>query len=71
MPEPKRISTITCPQCGHRRAEEMPVDFCLYFYECTACHTLLKPLPGDCCVFCSYGSLRCPPRQQTAGECHC
>jgi len=25
------------------------------FYRCTACDVLLKPLPGDCCVFCSYG----------------
>lgn len=23
----------------------------------------MKPLPGDCCVFCSYGSVPCPPVQ--------
>jgi hypothetical protein len=34
-----------------------------YFYECTACHTLLRPKTGDCCVFCSYGSQPCPPIQ--------
>jgi hypothetical protein len=27
------------------------------------CHTLLRPKAGDCCVFCSYGSAKCPPMQ--------
>ena len=25
--------------------------------------TLLRPNPGDCCVFCSFGSVKCPPMQ--------
>ncbi|HVC37114.1 MAG TPA: GDCCVxC domain-containing (seleno)protein [Gammaproteobacteria bacterium] len=62
------ICTLTCPQCGYQCAEEMPTDACVYFYECTHCHALIKPLPGDCCVFCSYGTVACPP-QQRAGEC--
>lgn len=57
-------SIITCPNCGHQEAESMPTDACQYFYECTHCHALLKPKPGDCCVFCSYGSVMCPPKQQ-------
>ncbi len=56
-------STLTCPVCGHRSLETMPEDACLYFWECPACKTLLKPLPGDCCVFCSYGDVPCPPVQ--------
>jgi hypothetical protein len=35
----------------------MPVNV---FYECSQCKTLLKPKAGDCCVFCSYGSVVCP-----------
>jgi len=58
-------STITCPTCGHRSVELMPANACVVFYECTACGTKLKPLPGDCCVFCSYGSIRCPPARGT------
>jgi len=27
------------------------------------CGARLKPKPGDCCVFCSYGSVPCPPIQ--------
>ena len=57
-------STLTCPQCGTARREEMPTDACQWFYECTQCHTLLKPKPGDCCVYCSYGSVPCPPVQE-------
>jgi hypothetical protein len=56
-------SELTCPKCGARHTETMPSDACIYFYECTACETMLRPKPGDCCVFCSYGSLPCPPIQ--------
>ncbi len=55
-----RISTITCPSCGYQKAEEIPLEACMYFYECEGCGQLLKPLAGDCCVFCSYGSIGCP-----------
>ncbi len=56
-------SVITCPNCGHRKREEMPTDTCWFFYECAGCRALLRPKPGDCCVFCSYGSSKCPPMQ--------
>jgi len=62
-------SEVTCPNCGFVAVEQMPTDACLYFYECTSCHTLLRPAAGDCCVFCSYGSAKCPPVQQTPGCC--
>ena len=56
-------STITCPICGTAGTETMPTDACQYFYECAGCGTLLRPRPGDCCVFCSYGDVPCPPVQ--------
>ena len=43
--------------------EIMPIDACLYFYECQGCHKLLRPKAGDCCVFCSFGSDKCPSIQ--------
>jgi len=61
-----RESTVTCPKCGAARVEIMPIDTCLFFYDCPSCNEVLQPKPGDCCVFCSYGSVPCPPRQ--AGE---
>ena len=57
-------SIIACPKCGFKAEEEMPTDACQFFYECKSCKSLLKPLVGDCCVFCSYGSVPCPPIQQ-------
>jgi hypothetical protein len=40
----------------------MPTDACQYFYECEVCKALLKPNAGDCCVFCSFGSVMCPSK---------
>lgn len=62
-------AVLTCPRCGFAKAETMPSDACLFHYECTHCGVLLRPKKGDCCVFCSYGSVKCPPKQ--AGESCC
>lgn len=61
-------SIITCPECGARKKETMPTDACQYYYECSSCHKILKPLAGDCCVYCSFGSVKCPPIQAD-GKC--
>jgi len=58
-----RNSVITCPHCGFAQREEMPVDACLFFYDCKNCGARLRPKDGDCCVFCSFGSVPCPPKQ--------
>ena len=47
-------STLTCPECGGRTTETMPTDACQY----------LKPNAGDCCVYCSYADVPCPPVQE-------
>jgi hypothetical protein len=62
-------STLTCPHCGRQSLEAMPVDACRFFHECAGCGAMLQPLPGDCCVFCSYGSVPCPPVQQGRACC--
>ncbi|HEY5692163.1 MAG TPA: GDCCVxC domain-containing (seleno)protein [Cyclobacteriaceae bacterium] len=64
------LSTIMCPHCGHEKEEKMPIDACQFFYECEHCHRVLKPKQGDCCVYCSYGSVPCPPIQ-TEGKGNC
>ncbi len=58
-------STITCPQCGHQKEEQMETESCRFFYQCEDCKAVLKPLSGDCCVFCSYGTVPCPPIQES------
>lgn len=62
-------STVTCPHCGFSKGEIMPTDACVYFYECEACKALLRPKTEDCCVFCSYGSVPCPPIQRVGSCC--
>ncbi len=66
-------SILKCPACGVEKAERMPTDACQYYYECTHCKVLLRPKPGDCCVFCSYGTVVCPPMQlgKPQGQCWC
>jgi hypothetical protein len=56
-------STITCPLCGHQEEEIMPADACQWFYNCKGCGAVLRPRHGDCCVFCSFGTVKCPPMQ--------
>lgn len=60
-------STLTCPLCGFAAVETMPIEACVYFYTCQGCQEMLQPMPGDCCVFCSYGTVACPPMQ--SGRC--
>jgi hypothetical protein len=69
MAEPQLQSTLTCPHCGHQAPETMPVNACVAFYDCKGFGTTLKPLPGSCCVFCSYGSVPCPPIQRGVEPC--
>ncbi len=47
----------------------MPTDACQFFYECESCKTLLRPLAGDCCVYCSFGSVSCPSVQARKACC--
>ena len=64
MNEIETTSVITCPLCGYQQAEMMPEDACQFFYRCAGCGETIRPQRGDCCVFCSYGSVPCPPVQR-------
>ena len=57
-------SEITCLNCGYKKIENMPRNSCQFFYECENCKMVLKPNKGDCCVYCSYGTVPCPPIQE-------
>ena len=66
-------STLTCPKCGGASTEMMPTNACQFFYDCKHCGAVLRPLQGDCCVFCSYADVPCPPIQgaQETGAPNC
>ncbi|HEY7560953.1 MAG TPA: GDCCVxC domain-containing (seleno)protein [Gaiellaceae bacterium] len=57
---------ITCPNGGFSKVETMPTDACRHLYRCDGCGASLRPLAGDCCVFCSYSDQVCPPKQAAA-----
>ena len=60
------VSTITCPKCGYQATEQMPTDACQFFYDCRECGERLKPEAGDCCVFCSYGTMPTDPAKSVS-----
>jgi len=62
-------SVITCPECGFAKQETMPTGACQFYYDCLGCKALLRPKLGDCCVFCSYGSVKCPSVQVQGHHC--
>ena len=64
-------SVVTCPHCGFREEETMPAGSCQFFYECANCKTVLRSKPGDCCVYCSYGTVRCPSKQRNGADSCC
>lgn len=43
------------------------MNACQYFYDCKGCGAVLRPQGRDCCVFCSYGDVKCPPIQEGQG----
>ncbi|MGE0267920.1 MAG: GDCCVxC domain-containing (seleno)protein [Candidatus Omnitrophota bacterium] len=57
-------SIIKCPKCGFEKEETIPIDSCQFFYQCGHCGARLRPKEGDCCVFCSYGTVKCPSKQR-------
>ncbi|WP_460833589.1 GDCCVxC domain-containing (seleno)protein [Lysobacter humi (ex Lee et al. 2017)] len=70
MPVEVQLSCVlTCPTCEHRSVQTMPETACQYFHECAACGAIASPKPGNCCVFCSYGTVACPPVQLDAPCC--
>jgi hypothetical protein len=60
---------LTCPHCGQCSTITMPTDACQFFLDCPACAAVVSPKTGDGCVFCSYGSVPCPPIQQGMACC--
>jgi len=57
------VSRITCPDCKYSKTEILPTEVCLIKYTCQNCKKDLYPKEGDCCVFCTYGDVKCPSKQ--------
>lgn len=46
-------SILSCPKCGKQETLTIPTDACQFFHQCSGGQEVLRPLAGDCCVFCS------------------
>ncbi|WP_293596999.1 MULTISPECIES: GDCCVxC domain-containing (seleno)protein [unclassified Polynucleobacter] len=57
-------TTITCPNCRGQESLEISQGYSQHLYRCPSCSTILKPKSGDCCIFCSFGSLDCSSAEQ-------
>jgi len=60
----KKTTTISCPVCKFKSEVQMDPEEPLQFYFCEECGARLKPKPGDCCVYKSYGSVPCVATQK-------
>ena len=60
------FSILTCPDCEHSSEEHIPRDYWVILHRCRSCNKMLKPHAGNCCVFCSYGSVKCNGEQNSA-----
>lgn len=57
-------SLVTCPECGYQSMEALPTEYCLLALDCKGCGATLHPADGDCCVFCTHGTHKCPSMQE-------
>jgi len=68
MPKIETESILTCPKCGLETRETMPTSTCQIGFHCANCGATLRPEAGDCCVFCSYGSVPCASIQELRNQ---
>jgi hypothetical protein len=61
-------ANVTCPSCGHKQSASMPLDACQHFFICQKCEQAMNQKDGDCCIFCSHGDSKCPPKQRELGD---
>jgi hypothetical protein len=54
---------IKCPHCKAEQETLMPNNSNQIAFVCSACRKTMLIAEGDCCVFCSYGSIKCLPKQ--------
>ena len=45
---------------------ELKINHILTTQVSDHCKTVIKAKAGDCCVFCSYGDINCPPIQKNS-----
>ena len=57
-------TTLKCPHCGVEQRATMPMSGKKMAQDCRYCYKPMAAKEGSHCVFCSYGSVKCPEVQQ-------
>ncbi|MGB0846810.1 MAG: GDCCVxC domain-containing (seleno)protein [Thiolinea sp.] len=55
--------TLTCPSCQTKESLTMVQGRSESFFTCTHCSTTHLTKLGECCIYCSYGTVSCPTIQ--------
>jgi len=56
-------NNLSCPECGEKQKSEMLDEDYSYAYQCNGCASIIEKKENDCCVYCSYGEVKCPSQQ--------
>ncbi len=54
---------LTCPECASQQTAEMLDTGHSYAYQCDHCSEIIEKKEDSCCVYCSYGEVKCPSQQ--------
>ena len=60
-----RTSTLHCPYCRAGSHERMPMDRTLHEFQCLWCNRLVQQGPEEHCIYCAFGSRKCPQMQRS------
>ena len=56
--------TLKCPHCGAEQNANMPSAGRKMALSCRSCNIIIFKKQESCCVFCSYGEIKCPVEQE-------
>lgn len=59
-----RTCTLYCPHCRAGSHERMPMDGTLHEFHCHWCERLVRHGPEEHCIYCAFGSRKCPQMQR-------
>ena len=62
-------SILTCPQCSHKKPEEMYENVFPTKFSCENCKHIVKIEKGECCIYCKFSDSPCLNAQIVGSSC--
>ncbi len=57
-------TVIKCPHCGVEQQATMTLTGKKIAHDCRFCNQTMYAKKGECCVFCSFGAIKCLGTQE-------